>query len=82
VTPNEQLRKQIKAMPPVAWARFERQVAEQLKRSADRQGKPVPPKPSASSPRTPPDHPARARPARTAAALPHAETGGQGWRPT
>lgn len=42
-TPNEQLREQIRAMPPAARARFERQVAEQLKRSADRQGKPVPP---------------------------------------
>jgi len=43
MTPNEQLRKQIRDMPPAARARFERQVAEQLKRSADRQGKPVPP---------------------------------------
>ncbi len=41
-TPNEQLREQIRAMAPGARARFERQVAEQLKRSADRQGKPVP----------------------------------------
>lgn len=42
-TPNEQLREQIRAMPAATRSRFERQVAEQLKRSADRQGKPVPP---------------------------------------
>ena len=43
VTPNEELREQIRAMPDEARARFERRVAEQLQRSALRQGKPVPP---------------------------------------
>jgi len=43
VTPNEELREQIRAMPDDARARFERRVAEQLQRSALRQGKPVPP---------------------------------------
>jgi hypothetical protein len=43
VTPNEELREQIRAMPDEARVRFERRVAEQLQRSALRQGKPVPP---------------------------------------
>ncbi len=43
VTPNEELREQIRVMPDEARARFERRVAEQLQRSARRQGKPVPP---------------------------------------
>jgi len=43
VMPNEELREQIRVMPGEARARFERRVAEQLRRSALRRGKPVPP---------------------------------------